>query len=221
MGKLYIIGAGPGSADYVTPAARKAVQEAQIVIGDQCVLDLFREDIKSQTLTLTCKNIDDTLKRASDSVKDGKTVAVISTGDPGFSGMLGSVLRRSLDKNIEVTVIPGVSSLVACAAKLCLPWDEAVLITFHKGASEERKREFADAVKAGKTVLLLPDPAAFTPSEISEYLIKAGVNENIPVSICQKLTQTDEKIIKTTLKEALGQSFDPTCVVAIQGNLKK
>src|SRR5208283_535258 len=161
LAKFYIVGAGPGSADYVTPAARKAVQEAQMVIGAECVLGLFREDIKSQTLVLTCENIDEALKCASGSAESGKTVAVISTGDPGFSGLLGSVLRRSLGKNVGVTVIPGISSLLACAAKLCMPWDDAVLLTFHKGASIERKREFADAVKAGKTVMLLPDPAVF------------------------------------------------------------
>ena len=221
MAKLYIVGAGPGSPDYVTPAARKAVQEAQMVIGDECVLGLFREDIKSQTLTLTCENIDDTLKCASDSVKSGKTVAVISTGDPGFSGMLGSVLRRSLDKDIEVKVIPGISSLLACAAKLCIPWDEALLITFHKGASIERKREFVDAVKAGKTVLLLPDPLAFTPSDISEYLLKAGVNKEISITICQNLTSAREKIVETTLEGTLKRSFDPTCVMVIKSDLKK
>ena len=221
MAKLYIVGAGPGSPDYVTPAARKAVQEAQMVIGDECVLGIFREDIKSQTLTLTCKNIDDMLKHASHLVKNGKTVAVISTGDPGFSGMLGSVLRRSLDKNIEIKVIPGISSLLACAAKLCMPWDEAVLITFHKGASIERKREFADAVKAGKTVLLLPDPLAFTPSDISEYLLKAGVDKETFVAVCENLTSADEKIVETTLEGTLKRSFDPTSVMAIKGNLKK
>jgi cobalt-precorrin-7 (C5)-methyltransferase len=220
LAKLYIVGAGPGSPDYVTPAARKAVQEAQIVIGAECVLGLFREDIKSQTMMLTCENIDDTLKCASDSAKSGKTVAVISTGDPGFSGLLGSVLRRSLEKNVDVIVIPGISSVLACAAKLCMPWDDAVLFTFHKGASIERKREFAAAVKSGKTVLLLPDPAVFTPSEISEYLIKVGVSKETCVVVCQNLTLANEKIIETTLEGALKRSFDPTCVMLIEG-LKK
>ena len=104
MAKLYVVGAGPGSVDYVTPAAKRAVQEAQMVIGAECVLELFREDIKGQTLTLTCDNIDASLKCALDLVESGKTVAVISTGDPGFSGMLGSVLRRPLGKNVEVNV---------------------------------------------------------------------------------------------------------------------
>jgi cobalt-precorrin-7 (C5)-methyltransferase len=219
--KLYIVGAGPGSPDYVTPAARKAVQKAQMVIGAQCVLELFREDIKGQTLTLTCENIDASLKCASDLVESGEIVAVISTGDPGFSGMLGSVLRRPLGKNVEVNVVPGISSMLACAAKLCMSWDDAVLITFHKGASIDRKREFADDVKAGKTVLLLPDPAAFTPTEISEYLLKAGVNKETSVAVCENLTLANEKIVETTLEGALKRSFDPTCVMVIKGKLKK
>ena len=218
LAKLYIVGAGPGSADYVTPAARKAVQEAQLVIGAECVLNLFRQDIKGETLMLTCENIDDSLKCASDSVKSGKTVAVLSTGDPGFSGLLGSVLRRSVGKGVEVNVVPGISSMLACAAKLCMPWDDAVLITFHKGASIEGKREFADAVKAGKTVLLLPDPRAFTPSEISEYLLKAGVDKETCVVVCENLTLADEKIVETTLEGALNRSFDPTSVMVIKGN---
>ena len=144
-------------------------------------------------------------------------MAVISTGDPGFSGMLGSVLRRSTGKNVEVNVVPGISSIFACAAKLCMPWDDAVLITFHKGASVERKREFANAVKAGKTVMLLPDPAAFTPSQISEYLLKAGVNKETIIVVCQNLTLVDEKIVETTLEGALNRSFDPTSVMVIKG----
>jgi cobalt-precorrin-7 (C5)-methyltransferase len=102
-----------------------------------------------------------------------------------------------------------------------MPWDEALLITFHKGASTERKREFADAVKAGKTVLLLPDPLAFTPSDISGYLLKAGVNKETCVVICQNLTSPDEKIVETTLEGTLKRSFDPTCVMVIKADLKK
>ena len=124
-------------------------------------------------------------------------------------------------KNVEVNVVPGISSMLACAAKLCMPWDDAVLITFHKGASIERKREFADAVKAGKTVMLLPDPAAFTPSEISEYLLKAGVNKETSVAVCENLTLANEKIVETTLEGAINWSFDPTCVMVIKGNSEK
>lgn len=146
-------------------------------------------------------------------------MAVVSTGDPGFSGLLGSVLRRSPCKNIEVTVIPGISSILACAAKLCMPWDDAVLITFHKGQALKRNMSLPMQLKLGKQ-LLLPDPVAFTHSEISEYLFKAGVNKDTCVLVCQNLTLADEKIIETTLEGALKQSFDPTSVMVIKGKLK-
>ena len=48
MAKLNIVGVGPGSADYVTPAARKTVAQAQIVIGAQRSLDLFTATSKAK-----------------------------------------------------------------------------------------------------------------------------------------------------------------------------
>ena len=82
-----------------------------------------------------------------------------------------------------------------------MPWDDAVLLTFHKGASAEMKREFADAVKTGKTVMLLPDPAAFSPSEISEYLLKAGNNKETYIAVCQNLTLPTRKYSKQHWKK--------------------
>jgi cobalt-precorrin-7 (C5)-methyltransferase len=99
-----------------------------------------------------------------------------------------------------------------------MPWDDAVLLTFHKGASIEKKLEFADAVKAGKTIMLLPDPAVFMPSEISDYLLKAGVNEETPIVVCQNLTLANEKIVETTLEKAIKLNFDPTSVMVIKGH---
>ena len=50
MAKLNIVGVGPGSPDYVTPAARKAVQQADLVIGAKRSLNMLQGDIKGETL---------------------------------------------------------------------------------------------------------------------------------------------------------------------------
>ena len=76
MAKINIVGVGPGSPDYVTPAARKTVQQAQIVIGAQRSINLFTEDIKGEKVVLTAKNLQSALKKAVESVKMGKNVAV-------------------------------------------------------------------------------------------------------------------------------------------------
>ena len=130
MAKINIVGVGPGSADYVTPAARKTVQQAEVVIGAQRSLNLFSSDIKGEIIVLTAKNLNDALKHAAESVKSGKNVALLSTGDPGFSGLLHTVLESGLFTTQQVNVVPGVSSIQACAARLNISWDNACLFHF-------------------------------------------------------------------------------------------
>jgi cobalt-precorrin-7 (C5)-methyltransferase len=62
--KLNIVGVGPGSEDYVTPVARKIVRHAHLVIGSQRSLNLFTEEIKSQSIVLTAKNLKEVLEQA-------------------------------------------------------------------------------------------------------------------------------------------------------------
>ena len=61
MAKINIVGVGPGSADYVTPAARKIVQKTQLVIGAKRSLNLFPADIKGESVVLTAKNLNSIL----------------------------------------------------------------------------------------------------------------------------------------------------------------
>jgi cobalt-precorrin-7 (C5)-methyltransferase len=218
MAKITIVGAGPGSPDFVTPAARRVVQEAQVVVGAERSLNLFRGDINGETLTLTAKNVDSSIKYAADSAQNGKTVAILSTGDPGFSGLLGSVQKRPIPKGVELVVIPGVSALQACAAKLCISWDSVALFAFHEEANPQKKRDLTAAVKAGKTVLLLPEPKAFPPSEIAAYLLKEGVDKATGVVVCENLTLPNERIVEAPLEEAAKQKFPYLCVMAIKSN---
>ena len=219
MAKINIVGVGPGSPDYVTPAARKTVQKAQVVIGAQRSLNLFTEDIKGETVVLTAKNLHNALKSAVESVKKGKEVALLSTGDPGFSGLLYTVLESGLFEGVEINVIPGVSSIQACAAKLCLSWDNALLLTYHKGeVSDEEKQVLDLAVNGGQDIIILPDEKAFSPKDIASYLLKNGEDKNLPVFVCENITLSDEKITSTTLAKASKQTFGSRCVMVIKAN---
>lgn len=111
MAKINIVGIGPGSPDYITPITRKTVQNAQVLIGAERALRLFLGEIKGETLTLTAKNATEALKYAVESSEKGKTVALLSTGDPGFSGLLGTFLNNITGKGVEVEVVPGISSI--------------------------------------------------------------------------------------------------------------
>ena len=219
MAKIKIVGIGPGSPDYVTPAARKTVQQADVVIGAQRSIDLFADDIKGEKMVLTAKNLTGALKFAVESTEKSKNVVLLSTGDPGFSGLLHTVLESGLVKAEEINVVPGVSSVQVCAARTGVSWDAACLFTFHEGnVTSEDKRHLLQCVKERKNVMLLPDPRAFPPSEIANFLLEAGVDKETPVFVCENLTLTDERVTCNSLEQVSNQSFGSLCVMVIKLN---
>ena len=219
MAKIIIVGAGPGSKDYVTPIAKKTVRNAELVIGAERALDLFSGDIKGEALKLTAKNMNETLNKAVDSAQKGKSVVVLSTGDPGFSGLLRTVSRVAKGKSVEVEVVPGISSVQVCAARLSMPWDELSLFSFHDGLGAEKKAKLLDVVKDGRDALLLPDPKNFSPAQAAKFLIESGMDAEIPVFVCENLTLSDERIVNSTLGEVARSSFSPLCVMVIKPSL--
>jgi cobalt-precorrin-7 (C5)-methyltransferase len=214
VGNLKVVGAGPGSPEYITPVAKKTVQNAETVIGAKRALDLFRDYLKGEALPLTAQNLKELLKHAVESAEAGKNVVILSTGDPGFSGLLRS-LEKIAEKDVEVDVIPGVSSIQVCAARLRLSWDTSRLFTFHGGANTTEKKELAETVKKGIRVFLLPDNNSFSPPEIANFLIDQGVDRETPVGICENLTLSNERTVTSTLGDVLQQKFDPLCVMTI------
>jgi cobalt-precorrin-7 (C5)-methyltransferase len=220
VGKLKLIGIGPGSPDYIIPKAKETVQNAEIVIGAKRALILFQNYIKGESLQLTAQNVKDGLKYGVKSAKAGKNVVILSTGDPGFSGLLGSLLNVA-GKDVDVDVIPGVSSMQVCAARLRMRWDTTTLFSFHGGASDKEKMRLAEALKEGKTVILLPDSDSFSPSDIAMFLIDQGIDKETPVGVCENLTLSNERTVTGTLDGILKQKFDPLCVMAIGVDIKQ
>ena len=204
MSKLYVVGIGPGSKDYLTLASKKAVESSDRVIGSRRALDLF--EIQNG-IELKAQNMKEMMELAVSMVMDGKIVSLLSTGDPGFSGILKPILGLKADINIEV--IPGISSVQLCAAKLKIPWDEANLITMHgKGIS----RDILDIIDNGKPTIILPN---FKPAELANFLIENSVDPEREVAICEKLSYSDEKVINTSLKSVLEMEFSYMCVMVV------
>jgi cobalt-precorrin-7 (C5)-methyltransferase len=219
LAKINIVGVGPGSPDYVTPAARKVVAQAEVVIGAQRSLNLFTSEVRGETMVLTAKNLHEAIKHAVEAVKGGKNVALLSTGDPGFSGLLHTVLESGLVNAENINVIPGVSSIQACAAKIWVSWDTTCLFTFHEGnVTIEDKNHLLTCVQNMKNVMLLPDSRAFPPKEIAAFLINAGVDKKTPVYICENLTLDNETITSSILEKISAQVFVPLCVMVIKPN---
>lgn len=206
MSKLYIVGIGPGSGEYLTFKAQKVTDSVEVLMGSKRALKLFPES-RAEKIVLDSQNMENSFKQAIDEVEIGRSVALLSTGDPGFSGVLKPVL--DLSKAVEVEVVPGISSIQLCAAKLLIPWDEANLITLHGKGDSFKLLELIDN---GKPTMVLPN---LNVNETAKYLLNNGVDSQRKVVVCEKLSYPDERILEMTLTDILGENFSYMCVMVI------
>jgi len=184
----------------------KTVESSDILIGSRRALELF-QDVCADKIELCVQNMDEMLKLAVSKACQGESVSLLSTGDPGFSGVLKPILKLAGDLDIEV--VPGVSSIQICAAKLNIPWDVANVITMHgKGISED----IINVLANGKPTIILPNS---TIEELVNFLIQNGVDPGREVSVCEKISYPDERILKTTLKDVLTEKFGYMCVLVV------
>ena len=206
MSKLYLVGTGPGSDDYLTAAAIKVAESVDVLVGSQRALDLFPAFV-GDTLVLRARNMDEMMKKSISLVDKGKNVAILSTGDPGFSGVLKPILNLRDDLDLEV--VPGISSLQLAAARLHIPWDQVNLLTLHGKGNSEIILKFMDN---GKPTIVLPD---FRVEKMAQFLLENGVDPERKVAVCERLSYPDERVFKGTLKEVAAIDFTYLCVVVI------
>lgn len=207
MNKMNIVGIGPGDKEYLTLGAIETIESSDVLVGSQRSLDLF-DYVDAKLVLLEPRDIPKTVKMAVSYLDDGFKVSVLSTGDPGFSGMLKTV--QKLSPKTKVNVIPGISSVQLAAAKVQIPWDTANLITIHGG--KEPTDDLLEKLDDTKPNIVLPNRHI---SELAEYLIDHGYSPEHDITICEKLSYPDEQIVQVTLGEAKNMDFGYMCVVII------
>jgi cobalt-precorrin 5A hydrolase/precorrin-3B C17-methyltransferase len=128
-GRLAIVGIGPGAAAWRTPEASRLIAEAELLVGYSLYLDLIgplaagrpRADFPLGAETERCRH-------ALEAAGEGRSVALISSGDAGIYAMAALVWelidRGGLSpgaRRVEVVTAPGVSALQAAAARAGAP----------------------------------------------------------------------------------------------------
>ncbi len=209
-GKIYIIGIGPGASEYLTKKAIDTVKASDYTVGSTRAIDLF-DDVQN-TIAFNVKELLDTLKQGVQLACDGNTVSILSTGDPGFSGVLNTVLRLSDELNFpkeDIEVIPGISSLQLAAAKCHIQWDNANVMTFH---GRENIEDILPVINNGKTTIALPSRKV---KDMAQFLLDNGVEPDRKVVVCERLSYPDEKIVEATLKEIASSEFTYMCIMII------
>lgn len=119
MGKLYIIGIGPGGILHMTLKAKAAIEESNVIIGYNKYIDFIKPIVGGKQIFSTgMKGELERCKKALELSKDN-VVSIISTGDSGIYGMAGLILELKKDEEIEI--IPGITAASAAGALLGAP----------------------------------------------------------------------------------------------------
>lgn len=208
--KIYIIGIGPGSSEYLTKKAVDTVKTSDYTVGSTRAIDLF-DDVNNK-IAFNVKDLLDKLEKGVDLAIEGNTVSILSTGDPGFSGVLNTVLRIANEKNFpeeKIEVIPGISSLQLAAARNHIQWDNTNVMTFH---GRENIEDILKVINNGKTTIALPSKKV---RDMAQFLLDNGVDEHREVVVCERLSYDDEKIVRSTLKDIANSEFTYMCIMVI------
>ena len=123
MKKIYVVGIGPGEYEQMTIRAVKALESCDIIIGYTVYVDLVREHFAGKEfLTTPMKQEVERCRMAFEKAEEGKTTAMICSGDAGVYGMSGLMLEIGQEyPDVEVECIPGVTAAIGGAAVLGAP----------------------------------------------------------------------------------------------------
>ncbi|UBF29994.1 precorrin-3B C(17)-methyltransferase (plasmid) [Kovacikia minuta CCNUW1] len=127
-GKLTIVGTGPGAAAWMTPEVRAILQSATDLVGYKTYLDLVQDFAHGKQRHESDNRVElDRARHALDLAAEGRSVVVVSSGDPGIYAMAAAVFEV-LDREpkpawdlIEIQVAAGISAMQAAAAAIGAP----------------------------------------------------------------------------------------------------
>jgi cobalt-precorrin 5A hydrolase/precorrin-3B C17-methyltransferase len=227
---LTVVGLGPGAEGWLAPAARAALADAQDIVGYRTYVALagpFRGD---QTLHVSDNR--EELQRARHALAlaaRGRTVAVVSSGDPGIFAMAAAVME-ALDgapkdvarawHGVALSVVPGISAAQAAAARAGAPLghDFCVLsLSDNLKPWDVIERRLALAA-SGDLVLALYNPASQArPHQFARALeiIREHRGPDTPVVIGRDVGRADESVRIVRLGDLTPDGVDMRTVLIV------
>ena len=200
--KIILSGIGMGNTDGMTREAYHAFEEAEVIFGAERML----ENLPGKGIKVPYYRADDIISYLIEHPQYTKVAAAFS-GDSGFySGAqsMKKALEEANEKGIlksETTILPGVSSVSALAARLGVSWNDAVLASIHG-----RRANVVNLVRKNTKVFLLLSGKNDFEMLVNKFR-EAGIN-HVKISAGYRLSYPDEKLFMFYLDEFETELFD-------------
>jgi len=216
-GKVYLVGSGPGDPELLTLKAKRLIESAEVILYDQlpgkAILGMLPKSAERIDVGKYAGNhklsqwqINELLvKRA----KEGKIVVRLKGGDPYLFGRGGEEAQALAREDVEVEVVPGITSAIAVPAYAGIPIthrDYASMVTFITGHEDPTKENTAldwELLARFEGTLVILMGVSMLERNVKE-LIKHGKSIDTPVAVIEKGTRPDQKVTVGTLGDIVG-----------------
>jgi precorrin-2/cobalt-factor-2 C20-methyltransferase len=219
--KLYCIGCGPGDPDLLTLKAINIIKNADIIytptaregkpsVALSIVERFLNKDTEIQQLVFPMikdfnklkENWKDNAKEITNSIRNGKRAIYLTVGDPSLYSTWIYIYREitNAHKDIEVEVIPGITSIFSFSAEIKTPIGEGEEIIGIIPACYNLDR-LKTAAQCCDTLIFLKDGRYF--NSVLEILMESGFPGESDIFIAQDVSTNSEALQKKKLAELL------------------
>jgi precorrin-3B C17-methyltransferase len=218
LGKLYVIGIGPGGLEHMTLKAREAIEKSEVIVGYTKYIDFIRPLIKDKTIFSTGMMGEEERCREALSLCKDKVVSVISTGDSGIYGMAGLILE--LKEKEEVEVIPGVTAASAAGSIIGAPLmhDHCSISLSDLMTPYELIKKRIELAAQGDFIISLYNPRSKgRPDYLRENIevIKKYRRCDTPIAIVKNALREGQEALITTIGQFDDSKVDMMSIVII------
>ncbi len=201
--RIPIIGIGEDGLSGLTAAARKLVEEAEILFGEPHALDLVPAGGQARVALGT--KMEDAVAQLQ--AASAKRVVVLVMGDPLFYGV-ARYLCDKLGKD-RFEVVPHVSAMQTAFARVKESWEEAFLTNLATHTVENVLEQIRSAEKVG---LFTSD--SYPPARVAQALLDHGI-DYFTAYVCENLGAPDERVTQGELAEIAAQEFSAMNVMIL------
>ncbi len=221
IGKVYLIGAGPGDPGLITVKGLECVKKADTIIYDylanERLLEHRRHDAELIYVgkqggrhTLPQEQINSLIVKKA---KEGKIVARLKGGDPFIFGRGGEEAEDLVDNGIPFEVVPGVTAATAVPTYAGIPLTHrehtasVAFVTGHEDPTKEESKVHWDRIATGIGTLVF-FMGMKNLQNIVDNLVSHGREPGTPVALIQWGTRTDQKVVTGTLQDIVARVKD-------------
>ena len=227
MNKLYVIGIGPGGEKYMTFEAMQALKDSDLIVGYGVYTDLVKPLFpEKEYLTTPMKQEVERCRMAVDAACEGKTVAMISSGDAGVYGMAGPILELAEGKDVQVEVVAGVTAALSGGAVLGAPLthDFAVISLSDLLTPWDKIEKRLDAAGSADFCIALYNPSSIKRADYLQKACDILLRHKSPETVCgtvRNIGREGEAYQLMTLQELRDTKVDMFTTVFIGNSQTK